>query len=116
HPEVDLMVLSPTGAQFTIDVKGLYKKNFWVISSKSERVGLFYVLAFVPNDEPNQFFILTREEVNTEITRHLERIKNERLKKGLGIEKIGSFPGLLWSFAERAKDKWDKLPGEENAN
>src|SRR5438552_8696780 len=73
HPEVDLMVISPKGEQFLIDVKGLYTKNFSVISPKPERSDLFFVLAFVPDDEPNQFFILTQKEVNTEVLRHNER-------------------------------------------
>lgn len=33
HPSVDIMVTSPTGSQFGIDVKGLYKKNFWAVSA-----------------------------------------------------------------------------------
>ena len=34
HPAVDLMVQSPKGVQFTIDVKGLYKSNYWVVKEK----------------------------------------------------------------------------------
>src|ERR1700683_1792340 len=37
HPVVDLMVVSPKGKQFSIDVKGLYKRNFWVVNPKNER-------------------------------------------------------------------------------
>lgn len=110
HPQVDLMVISPRGAKFVIDVKGLYKKNFWVVSTKTNRKGLFYVLAFVPDDEPNQFFVLTQTEVNREVLRHSERIRAKKLKKGLSIEKPERFPGLLWGYAEKFKDRWDKLP------
>jgi len=110
HPKVDLMVISPSGAKFAIDVKGLYKRNFWVVSTKDQLQDLFYILAFVPDYEPNQFFILSQEEVNREVPLHLDRVKAERLKKGLSIEKSDRFQGLLWSVAEKSKDRWDKLP------
>jgi hypothetical protein len=110
HPKVDLMVISPSGAKFAIDVKGLYRKNFWVISRKEGLQDLFYILAFVPDDEPNQFFILSQDEVNTEVARQIARTKAERLKKGLSIEKSEHSPGLPWSVAEKSKDQWGKLP------
>ena len=110
NPQVDLMVRSPRGATFVVDVKGLYKPNYWIVSPKPNRKGLFYVLAFVPDDEPNQFFVLTQTEVNREVPRHTRHVKRERLKKGLSVEKIGRFQGLLWGFAEKFKDRWDKLP------
>jgi hypothetical protein len=71
---------------------------------------LFYILAYVPDDEPNQFFILTQDEVNKEVPLQVSRVKAERLKKGLSIEKSDRFQGLLWSVAEKSKDRWDKLP------
>lgn len=104
------MVRSPKGVSFEIDVKGLYKKNFWVVKPKEKHHGLFYVLAFVPDDEPNQFFILTQTEVNKEVPRHLKRISTNRAKKGLSIEKVGIMPGLPWPFAEKFRDRWKALP------
>ena len=35
QPAVDLMVQSPKGEQFTIDVKGLYRRNFWAVKEKN---------------------------------------------------------------------------------
>ena len=110
HPEVDLMVISPEKRPFLIDVKGLYKKNFWVVTPKTARPNLYYVLAFVPDDEPNQFFILSQSEVNREVPRHLDKIRATRLDKGLSIDKVGIMPGLTWVYAERFKDRWNKLP------
>ena len=110
NPQVDLMVISPRGATFVVDVKGLYKPNYWLISPKPNRKGLFYVLAFVPNNKLNQFFVLTQREVNRKISSHTRHVKRERLKKGGSIEKIGRFPGLPWVFVEKFEGKWDKLP------
>jgi hypothetical protein len=70
HPVIDLMVVSPKGVPFLIDVIGRYKKNFWPVRLKTTRGKLFYVLAFVPDVGQNRFFIYSsaggsREE-NTE--------------------------------------------------
>jgi hypothetical protein len=48
--------------------------------------------------------------VNTEVPRHISRLKEERLRKGLSVEKTDRFQGLLWGFAEKSRDRWDKLP------
>ena len=63
HPVVDLMVVSPKGVPFLIDVIGRYKKNFWPVRLKTTRGKLFYVLAFVPDVGQNRFFVLTQEAV-----------------------------------------------------
>jgi hypothetical protein len=34
HPAVDLMIQSTKGMEFTIDLKGLYAPNFWVVKEK----------------------------------------------------------------------------------
>ena len=34
HPRVDLMVISPSGTKFAVDVKGLHKRNWWLITEK----------------------------------------------------------------------------------
>jgi hypothetical protein len=52
HPKIDLMVLSPKGTPYVIDVKGQYKTNFWPVKPREKRDGdglLFYVFAFVPD-------------------------------------------------------------------
>ena len=104
------MVISPSGAKFAIDVKGLYKKSFWLISPKTVLPDLFYILAYVPDDGPNEFFILSQDEANTGVANYVQRLRVERQRKGLSIDKTDRFQGLLWSVAERYKDQWDKLP------
>src|SRR5689334_9859387 len=67
HPTIDLMAVSPKQKPFGIDVKGLYRPNFWVVRRKPAKAGLYYVFAFVPDKKPNEFFILTQEDANKEI-------------------------------------------------
>ena len=110
HPSVDLMAVSPSRVPYGIDVKGLYRRNFWAVAAKPERPGLFYVLAFVPDDAPNRFFILTQAQVNVEIEAEIERARERARAKGRGVEKAEAFPGVGWKFAEMFENAWDALP------
>jgi hypothetical protein len=101
-PIADLMVVSPTTKQmFLVDVKGLYRKNPWLIKRKPTRTGLFYILAFVPTGEPNQFFVLPQESV-------LDSIKNELAR----LKRSESYPvtGFVWKTALPYQDAWHLLP------
>jgi hypothetical protein len=109
HPDVDLMVISPNGRQFLVDVKGQYKRNFWPVRKKERRGNLFYVLALVPRGESNRFFILTQDQANNGIADDLMHAKARRKAKGLEGEPR-DFPGIEWKFAEQFADKWKVLP------
>jgi hypothetical protein len=101
-PWADLMIVSPTSNKdFLIDVKGLYKPNSWPIKKKARRDSLYYVLAFVPDDTNNRFFILSQEQVNTYIRTELAR---------LGRADDYPMPGILWKQAEAHENKWNILP------
>lgn len=100
-PVADLLVISPARTPFLVDVKGLYAKNPWVISRKPKRDQLLYVLAFVPNDAPNEFFILTQEEVNMCINAELER---------LGRPQGYPMTGITWKQAAAHRNRWELLP------
>lgn len=110
HPSVDLMVVSPTGKAFGIDVKGLYRRNFWAIRAKVAKPDLFYVLAYVPDDKPNRYFILSQAEVNIEIAAEIERVRDRAKAKGKSGETADVFPGLSWVFAESGENAWRILP------
>ncbi len=103
------MVVNPHGVSFAVDVKGLYKKNFWAIKAKMERTGLFYVFVFVPDEEANRLFILTQAEVNAEIAADFERARARALVKGRSAEKVEVFSGVTWKFAESYENKWKEV-------
>ena len=101
-PVADLMVVSPEQREmFLIDVKGLYKANPWLIKRKAVRARLFYVLAFVPADKPNEFFILTQQQVAQLIELELKR-----------LNRPDNYPvtGILWKQAIKYRDAWNVLP------
>jgi hypothetical protein len=101
-PIADLMVVSPKDKiPFLIDVKGLFRKNPWLIKRKEHRNNLFYVLAYVPEGRPNEFFILSQAKVN-------KHVKTELVRLG----RPDSYPvtGFIWSVAANHKDDWAVLP------
>jgi hypothetical protein len=109
HPAIDLMVVSPKGVNFLVDVKGQYKPNFWPVRPKMTRDKLFYVLAFVPENVLNQFFILTQDQVNQGIRIDLEHARSLRKAKGLSGDPA-DFPGIQRKFAQGFEDAWKVLP------
>jgi hypothetical protein len=101
-PLADLMVVSPDQRRmFLVDVKGLYTKNFWLIKPKQTRDELFYILAYVPNSDTNQFFVMTQTDVNS-------LIQSERIR--LNWKEDEPMLGLNWTFALPYKDAWQVLP------
>lgn len=100
-PLADLLVVTPTERMFRVDVKGAGGKNEWLIMRKSPSKDLFYILAYVPADDLNRFFILTQETIN-------HRLEMELIKDGK-TENF-SMMGLPWKDAIDHENKWDILP------
>jgi hypothetical protein len=110
HPAVDLMVSSPEGHQFSVDVKGLYKPNFWLVQSKQARRDLFYVFAYVPKTQPNQFFVMTPRQVNEAIDENWKKYCIKHQLAGAEADAIKNrMGGVEWKIAATHTD-WDILP------
>jgi hypothetical protein len=111
HPQIDLMVRSPKGESFDVDVKGLYQKNYFLLNPKKEiRDNLFYILAYGPQDERNEFCILSHAEAYEEVQKDIERARARQIAKGGTGEKAGVMPGIRWKDAQEYKEGWKKLP------
>lgn len=111
HPAVDLMVQSPNGTKFTVDVKGLQGRNPWVVRAKSLQDGLFYIFAFVPTGAANRFHIATQKEVNAALKAKYEVDRKRALAKGKTMpseDKI-RFSCLLFKLESQWADKWEEL-------
>lgn len=110
HPMVDLMVVSPGGTSFLVDVKGQYKSNFWPVSPKKEENKLlFYVLAFVPDPQEgqNRYTVLTKDDVNQHIA---ENTATWRARKPERANKNDPMPAVSPQYARSHEGGWDKLP------
>jgi hypothetical protein len=114
HPSVDLMVQSSTGAQFSIDVKGLYKPTYWPVKPKPPRKDLYYVFAFVPEPDKgeNHFYILPQADVNAALKAKYEVDRKRTIAKGktMPSEDKVLFPCLPFKLEQQWKDKWSVLP------
>ena len=68
---------------------------------KTKRDDLFYVLAFVPTGEDNQFFILTQAQVKDHIEAELKR-----------LDRLEDYPvtGFNFNVAVPHQNKWGVLP------
>ena len=106
-PEADLFVRSPSGEPFLVEVKGLKKGpkksgNFWLIKEPHPRPSLYYVLTYVPINEPNRYFVLTCDEVIQEV--------NAWLAAGGKLTEKFRKPRMNWAAAGPYEDRWEKLP------
>ena len=105
------MVQSPKGIQFTIDVKGLYAPNFWVVKEKKLKDRLFYVFAFVPTGNENRFHIATQKEVNAALKAKYEVDRKRTIAKGKTMPSEDKrFSCLPFKLEQQWKDKWSVLP------
>jgi hypothetical protein len=101
-PIADLMVVSPVGREmFLIDVKGLYRRNPWVLKRKAVRANLFYVSAFIPADAANEFFIMSQQQAHELVEAELKR-----------LNRPDDYPmtGFGWKLALQYQDAWHVLP------
>lgn len=110
HPTADIMVYSAGGRPFVIDVKGQYKRNYWVVREKPEREDAYYVFAYVPDLGANRFFVLTQAEVNQGIRAEFAAGRARAIAKGRSTDKVEAFPCIGFGWAEAFEDRWDKLP------
>ena len=97
--------MSPGGTLFKVDVKGLAKPNYWIIRRRELIPNLFYILAYVPHGNPNEFFILSHQQV---IQEQFDEIETMKLRK----PEIGhDYPvqGVKWAAAKNY-NKWGVLP------
>jgi hypothetical protein len=103
-PVSDLLVRSPNGAQFTVDVKGQSKKNFWLIQPRNPDINHYFVLVFLPQIAQHpRFFILSCNE----LMKKREEYKQSVLLRRKYRDELG---GINWSTAFDYEDKWDVLP------
>lgn len=104
-PVIDLLVVSPNGVSFKVDVKGQATRNFWLIKRIKPQNDLFYFLVYLPkNLETLKFFIFNSEELMKKREEYKEHIE---AKSGKYRDELG---GINWGTALDFENKWEKLP------
>jgi hypothetical protein len=104
-PVADLMVASPSGNQFAVDVKGLSGKNSWNLRQKTPRQNLFYILVYFPpngskNCSADRFFILTQAEADQLVTTYQKNHPGD----------TGKAQGFAFNDPAQYEGDWSKLP------
>ncbi len=103
-PVADLLVQSPEGKQFTVDVKGQSTRNFWIIQRREPNPNHYFVLVFLPKgQQPPSFYILSSDEMMKKRTEY----EKESIKRGKYRDDMG---GFNFTTALAYQDRWDALP------
>lgn len=102
-PTVDLLVVSPSGKHFGIDVKGQRTKNFWRFNERAPNQEFYFGFVYVPEEGNPQVFIM-----DSKTTMQLWReYKENAIARGSGEDNIW---GLRWTQPHPYEDKYDLLP------
>jgi hypothetical protein len=86
-----------------------------LLSAREPFPNLYYVLAFVPPDQPNQFFVMSHKEVERERKNFLKEANARKRREGTST-KVGLWPGIPWAAAaqypavKQYGDRWRALP------
>mgnify|MGYP000880656761 CR=1 FL=1 len=103
-PVADLLVQSPEGKQFTVDVKGQSTRNFWIIQRREPNPNHNFVLVYLTKgQQPPSFYIFSSDELMKKRTEYEE----ESTKRGKYRDDMG---GFNFTTALAYQDRWDALP------
>lgn len=103
-PISDLLIRSPNGAQFTVDVKGQSNKNFWLIQRREQNPNHYFILVYLPKNLDNpRYFVLS----SNELMKRREEYRETVLHKGRYRDDLG---GINWSTAFDYENRWNNLP------
>ena len=105
-PAADLLVSSPRGKHFAVDVKGQSTRNSWLIQKREIRDDLYFVLVYLPRDlaEPPTFFVLTCAEMMEKRAEYRAHIESQ------GGKYRDDMGGFNWATAFEYEERWDVLP------
>lgn len=104
-PESDLLVRSPSGIHFEIDVKGLSSRNFWLVQERKARADLYFILVLVPSGGSSpMYFVMSSSELMAAIAES----KRQTLAAGRLWRETGS--GINWGAGLAYQDRCEALP------
>lgn len=104
-PDCDLVVRSPEGTHFEIDVKGLSSRNFWLIREREPRSDLYFMLVYLPpTPTAPEFFIVS----SAELMKAIADLRQQTIATGKNWAASGA--GINWGTGLAFKDCWHNLP------
>ena len=103
-PTEDLLVVSPEGKHFGIDIKGQKTKNFWILKEPKPSDELFYLLIYMPQNNIPELFILNSHTMFKLWHEYKNRIISNGGNEG------GNIWGVNWTTPFPFKDNWQEIP------
>lgn len=103
--ETDLMVESPEGAKFRVEVKTQRTVNFWRYKRREIGRDLFYIFVYLNEiGQKPRFFVLRSEEARKEWDEYyVKHPKEGRKPTDYGL-------GTSFRSIEKYENKWETLP------
>ena len=102
-PSEDLLVISPKGKHFGIDIKGQSTKNFWQIKEQEPSEELYFALVYIPSENLPDVYIIQSHSMMK-----LRQDYKDRILANGGKED-GRW-GVTWTTPFPYKDKWETFP------
>jgi hypothetical protein len=100
----DLLVQSPGGVKFTIDVKGQSSRSFWLVQRREKDPDHYFILVYLPPEfAAPRYFVLSSDE----LMRRREEYEQQSKPRGKYRDDLG---GMNWTTAYVYEDLWDALP------
>ena len=107
-PAYDMLVVSPNGKHFGIEVKGQSTKNFWRFTEREPKPDMFYAFVYVPyesiNEIPNVFIMDSSATMNL-----WHEYKDKARERPVKNDKTYQW-GINWKQPFPYKDRYDLLP------
>jgi hypothetical protein len=101
-PKEDLLVVSPEGRHFGIDIKGQSTANFWQFTHKPPNREWFLVFAYVPAQSPARCFVVPSADAM--------RLWCAYKASAQAREVAHSRWGINWATPHPFENRWDLLP------
>lgn len=102
-PTYDMLVVSPLGKHFGIEVKGQSTKNFWRFDEREPNPEMYYAFVYVPAEGSPQVFIMD----STTTMRLWRQNKQNSIAKGAKEENQW---GFNWKEPHPFENRYDLLP------
>lgn len=103
-PTEDLLVVSPSGKHFGIDIKGQTKRSLWRVKEPPHNSELFYAFVYVPIDDEPKVYLMDCETLRKLWWNYKNRIKANKTKRETEPW------GLNWSDPHDYEDCYSLLP------
>ncbi len=118
-PTTDLLCKSPQGVEFSVQVKSLRSKNYFLYQNSllNTSSNLFFVFVFVPttigfnNLNPPEYFVLNKQQFLKAVEEEKNRAIEEEKKRGRPFAKFS--PGINYKTINKDeyRNAWQNLPG-----